>query len=168
MVFLVLAAQFESFVHPLIIMVSVPLAVAGGLLALKVTGRTLNIYSQIGVVILIGIAAKNGILIVEFINQLRDQGREFIDAIVEGARIRFRPVVMTTISTVMGSVPLMLATGPGSESRSTLGVVMFAGVTLATILMLFIIPVFYRLFARHTGTPQAVARELDSLTAQET
>ncbi len=163
-VFLVLAAQFESFVHPLIIMVTVPLAVAGGLFALKVTGRTLNIYSDIGIVMLIGIAAKNGILIVEFINQLRDDGREFVEAIVEGARIRFRPVVMTTISTVMGSVPLMLATGPGSESRRTLGIVMFSGVTIATLLMLFVVPVFYRLFARNTSTPDAVARELDALS----
>ena len=166
-VFLVLAAQFESFVHPFIIMMTVPLAVAGGLLALKVTGLTLNIYSQIGVVILIGIAAKNGILIVEFINQLRDQGREFTDAIVEGARIRLRPVIMTTISTVMGSIPLILATGPGSESRRTLGVVMFSGVALATLLMLFVIPVFYRLLAKNTGTPQAVARELEALTGAE-
>ena len=166
-VFLVLAAQFESFVHPLIIMVTVPLAVAGGLLALKVTGGTLNIYSDIGVVMLIGIAAKNGILIVEFINQLRDQGMEFIEAIVEGARVRFRPVVMTTLSTVMGSVPLMLATGPGSESRRTLGIVMFAGVAMATLLMLFVVPVFYRLFARNTSTPEAVARELEALNLSE-
>ena len=162
-VFLVLAAQFESFVHPLIIMVTVPLALAGGLLGLWVTGKTLNIYSQIGVVMLIGIAAKNGVLIVEFINQLRDSGVEFGQAIIDGARIRFRPVIMTTVSTVMGSIPLMVATGPGSESRSTLGIVMFWGVSIAAIFTLFVVPVVYQLFARATGTPDSVSRKLEEL-----
>jgi multidrug efflux pump len=165
-VFLVLAAQFESFVHPLIIMVTVPLALAGGLLGLFLTAKTLNIYSQIGVVMLIGIAAKNGVLIVEFINQLRDQGVEFGKAIIDGARIRFRPVVMTTISTLMGSIPLMLAQGPGSESRSTLGIVMFWGVAVAAMFTLFVVPVFYKLFARSTSTPEAVARELEAQSAE--
>lgn len=164
-VFLVLAAQFESFVHPLIIMVTVPLALAGGLVGLTLAGKTLNIYSQIGVLILIGIAAKNGVLIVEFINQLRDAGVEFGEAIIRGARIRFRPIVMTTASTLMGSIPLILATGPGSESRSTLGIVMFSGVAFAAIFTLFVVPVFYSLFARSTGTPEAVARELEELQA---
>jgi len=162
-VFLVLAAQFESFVHPIVILVTVPLAIAGGLLGLSVAGMTFNIYSQIGVVMLIGIAAKNGVLIVEFINQLRDQGVEFRDAILEAAQIRFRPIVMTTVSTVMGSIPLMLATGPGASSRTTLGVVIFGGVSLATILTLFVVPSFYYLMARHTGSPNAVARRLASL-----
>ena len=166
-VFLVLAAQFESFVHPLVIMVTVPLAIAGGLLGLTLAGMTLNIYSQIGIVMLIGIAAKNGILIVEFINQLRDQGVEFGEAIVQAARVRFRPVVMTTISTVMGSIPLMVVAGPGSQSRTTLGIVIFSGVSVAAVLTLFVVPVFYRLFARNTGTPDAVARELDALSATE-
>jgi multidrug efflux pump len=165
-VFLVLAAQFESFVHPLIIMVTVPLALAGGLLGLAVTGGTLNIYSQIGILMLVGIAAKNGVLIVEFVNQLRDQGVEFAQAVVEGARIRFRAIVMTTVATLMGSVPLMLAQGPGSESRATLGVVMFSGVAFATLLTLFVVPVFYSLFARSTGTPHAVSRQIDALTAE--
>ena len=162
-VFLVLAAQFESFVHPLIIMVTVPLALAGGLLGLSLAGKTLNIYSQIGVIMLVGIGAKNGVLIVEFINQLRDQGVEFTKAIVDGARIRFRPVVMTTVSTVMGSIPLMLATGPGSESRSTLGIVMFWGVSIAALFTLFVVPVFYNLFARATGTPDTVSKKLEAL-----
>jgi len=162
-VFLVLAAQFESFIHPLIIMVTVPLALAGGLLGLSLAGKTLNIYSQIGVVMLVGISAKNGVLIVEFINQLRDQGIEFKQAIIDGSRIRFRPVVMTTVSTVMGSIPLMLATGPGSESRSTLGIVMFWGVSLASLFTLFVVPVFYNLFARATGTPDMVSNKLKSL-----
>ena len=166
-VFLVLAAQFESFIHPLIIMVTVPLALAGGLLGLSLTGKTLNIYSQIGVVMLIGISAKNGVLIVDFINQLRDQGVDFTKAIIDGARIRFRPVVMTTVSTLMGSIPLMLASGPGSESRSTLGIVMFWGVGIAAVFTLFVVPVFYKLFARSTGTPDAVAKQLKTLSAKE-
>lgn len=162
-VFLVLAAQFESFVHPIVIMVTVPLAVGGGLLGLLVADKTLNIYSQIGIVILIGIAAKNGILIVEFINQLRDQGREFRDAVLEGSRIRFRPVVMTTISTIMGSIPLMMAAGAGSASRITLGVVIFSGVSLATLLTLFVVPTFYQILAGRTKSPGAVAQELESM-----
>ena len=162
-VFLVLAAQFESFVHPVVILVTVPLAVTGALLGLYLTDATMNIYSQIGIVMLIGIAAKNGVLIVEFINQLRDAGRSFEDAIVEAASIRLRPVVMTTISTVMGSIPLILATGAGSESRTVLGVVVFAGVLLATFLTLFVVPSFYALLARRTGSPQAVAKRLAGL-----
>jgi multidrug efflux pump len=166
-VFLVLAAQFESFMHPLIIMVTVPLALAGGLLGLTLMGKTMNIYSQIGVIMLIGISAKNGVLIVEFINQLRDEGMEFTQAIIEGARIRFRPIVMTTVATLMGSIPLMLASGPGSASRSTLGIIMFWGVSIAAAFTLFVVPVFYKLFARGTSTPDAVANELESLQASE-
>ena len=162
-VFLVLAAQFESFVHPLVIMITVPLAVAGGLFGLWVAGMTLNIYSQIGIIMLVGIAAKNGVLIVEFINQMRDQGMEFRDAVVEGARVRFRPVLMTAFATVMGSVPLIMATGPGAVSRETLGVVIFSGVSIATLFTLFIVPAVYDVLARRTGSPQAVARKLRSM-----
>ena len=165
-VFLVLAAQFESFIHPLVIMVTVPLAVAGGLLGLAVSGMTLNIYSQIGLIMLVGIAAKNGVLIVEFINQMRDQGLEFNDAIVEGARIRLRPVIMTAFAAVMGSVPLILAEGPGAASRSALGVVIFSGVSLATLFTLFIVPSVYNLMARRTGSPNAIARRLQTLRAE--
>ena len=162
-VFLVLAAQFESFVHPLVILVTVPLAVTGALLGLYLTDSTMNIYSQIGIVMLIGIAAKNGVLIVEFINQLRDAGRDFEAAVIEAAGIRLRPVIMTTLATVMGSVPLILATGAGSESRTVLGIVVFSGVSLATLLTLFVVPTFYALLARRTGSPQAVARRLQRL-----
>jgi multidrug efflux pump len=165
-VFLVLAAQFESFVHPLVIMITVPLAVAGGLLGLWLTGMTLNIYSQIGIIMLVGIASKNGVLIVEFINQLRDQGLEFGEAILEAARIRFRPVVMTAFSTLMGSVPLILASGPGAESRTTLGVVIFSGVSVATLFTLYIVPTFYQLLARGTGSPNAVAHKLASMKTE--
>ena len=165
-VFLVLAAQFESFVHPLVIMVTVPLAVAGGLLGLLLSGITLNIYSQIGIIMLVGIAAKNGVLIVEFINQLRDQGQEFGEAIVNASRIRFRPVIMTAFATTMGAVPLILAHGPGARSRAALGVVIFSGVTCATLFTLFIVPSIYKLFARHTGSPNAVAHKLEVLKAE--
>ena len=162
-VFLVLAAQFESFIHPLVILVTVPLALSGALLGLFLTDSTLNIYSQIGMVMLIGIAAKNGVLFVEFINQMRDQGYEFEDAIVYASGIRLRPVIMTTISTVMGSIPLILATGAGSESRTVLGIVVFSGVSLATFLTLFVVPSFYALLARRSGSPQTVARALERL-----
>ncbi len=165
-VFLVLAAQFESFVHPLVIMVTVPLAVAGGLFGLWAADMSLNIYSQIGIIMLVGIAAKNGVLIVEFINQLRDQGYEFTEAIVEAARIRFRPVLMTSFATFMGAVPLILATGPGAESRTTLGIVIFSGVSIATAFTLFIVPAFYLIMARRTGSPNAVARKLAELRAE--
>jgi multidrug efflux pump len=165
-VFLVLAAQFESFVHPFVILLTVPLAIAGGLLGLYVTGNTLNIYSQIGIIMLVGIAAKNGVLIVEFINQLRDAGRDFEEAIIEAAGIRLRPVIMTTISTVMGSIPLIAATGAGQESRMVLGIVIFSGVSVATFLTLFIVPAFYRLLAKRSGSPEAVTRELEELTSQ--
>ena len=165
-VFLVLAAQFESFIHPFTIMMTVPLAMAGALIGLLVTHGTLNIYSQIGMVMLIGIAAKNGVLIVEFINQMRDRGMEFNDAIIEGASIRFRPVVMTTISTVMGSIPLLLATGPGSESRTVLGIVLFTGVSFATFFTLFIVPVFYKVLARRTASPNTITRKLNALREQ--
>ena len=165
-VFLVLAAQFESFIHPLVILVTVPLAVGGGLLGLYLTDSTLNIYSQIGIVMLLGIAAKNGVLIVEFVNQLRDAGRSFEDAIVEASGIRLRPVTMTTISTVMGSIPLILAAGAGAESRTVLGIVVFSGVTLATLLTLFVVPSFYALLAKRTGSPQTVARRLAKLTGE--
>ena len=158
--FLVLAAQFESFVHPLVILVTVPLAMTGALLGLYLTGSSINIYSQIGIVMLIGIAAKNGVLIVEFINQRRDAGMSFEEAIIEASGVRLRPVIMTTISTVMGSIPLILAVGAGSESRTVLGIVVFSGVSLATFLTLFVVPSFYALLARRTGSPNSVARKL--------
>jgi multidrug efflux pump len=161
-VFLVLAAQFESWVHPFVIMLTVPLAVAGGLLGLFVTGGTLNIYSEIGLVMLVGLATKNGILIVEFANQLRDEGRAFDEAIYEASLIRFRPILMTSITTAMGAVPLMLAFGAGAETRSVIGVVVFAGVIVATLLTLFVVPAAYSLLARRTGSPGAVARRLEA------
>jgi len=165
-VFLVLAAQFESFVHPLVIMMTVPLATFGALLGLYLTGNSLNIYSEIGLVILVGISTKNGILIVEFANQLRDQGKEFTEALIEAADVRLRPVLMTALSTIMGSIPLVMASGPGSESRITLGIVIFSGVCMATIMTLFVVPVCYNLLAKSTGSPGDVASELEDLQKQ--
>ncbi|MFO8140828.1 MAG: efflux RND transporter permease subunit, partial [Marinobacter sp.] len=164
-VFLVLAAQFESWIHPLIIMLSVPLAVTGALIALAWSGISLNIYSQIGIIMLLGLMAKNGILIVEFANQLRDQGYEVREAILEGATLRFRPVLITTISTVFGAVPLVVATGAGAESRAAIGMVILGGLIFATTLTLFIIPVLYNLLARFAKSSNAVAKELDRLAA---
>lgn len=161
-VFLVLAAQFESFVHPLVIMLSVPLAVMGGLFGLFLFGETLNIYSQIGLIILIALAAKNGILIVEFANQLRDEGRSVRDAILDASDLRLRPVLMTSIATIVGVVPLMIGHGAGSESRATIGVVIFFGLLVATMLTLFVVPVFYDLLARYTKSPDATAKEIES------
>jgi len=160
-VFLVLAAQFESFVHPFVIMLTVPLAIGGGLLGLWVMGETLNIYSQIGLIMLVGLAAKNGILIVEFANQLRDQGRNFDDALAEAAEVRLRPILMTGITTAAGALPLVLSFGAGAETRFVIGTVVIFGVIAATFLTLFVVPVAYSLLARGTSSPEAVARQLE-------
>jgi multidrug efflux pump len=160
-VFLVLAAQFESFIHPLVILVTVPLAMAGALAGLWLIGGSLNIYSQIGIIMLVGLAAKNGILIVEFANQLRDEGRAFVDAIVEAARIRLRPILMTSLATSAGALPLVFASGAGSASRQAIGIVIFAGMIVATVMTLFIIPTVYAVLARRTGSPKALAHEIE-------
>jgi multidrug efflux pump len=161
LIFLILAAQFESFVHPAVIILTVPLAIGGGLLGLWLMGGTINLYSQVGIVMLVGLAAKNGILIVEFANQLRDEGTAFRDAIMEASERRLRPVLMTSIATVAGAVPLMIASGAGAGSRQAIGVVIVWGVSLATILTLFVIPVFYTAFARRTQSPETIARKLE-------
>jgi multidrug efflux pump len=165
-VYLVLAAQFESFVHPVVIMLTVPLGVGGALLGLWLVGSTLNLFSQIGIVMLIGLAAKNGILIVEFANQLRDEGREVRDAIVEACAVRLRPILMTSVATVMGAVPLVLAGGPGSASRFTIGVVVIFGVSFSTLLSLFVVPAFYRRLAPYTRSPEAVKHALEKLESE--
>ena len=165
-VYLVLAAQFESFLHPLVIMLTVPLAVLGALLGLWLTGGTLNLFSQIGIVMLIGLAAKNGILIVEFANQLRDDGASVAAAIAGSARVRLRPILMTSVATVVGALPLVLAGGPGSASRATIGIVVIFGVTFSTLLSLYVVPAFYALLAPFTRSPEAVAHELGKLEAE--
>ncbi len=162
-VFLVLAAQFESFLHPLVIMLTVPLAVAGALIGLFLTGGSINLFSQIGIVMLVGLAAKNGILIVEFANQLRDEGMTIAEAIVESAAVRMRPILMTSIATIMGAVPLAVAGGPGSASRATIGVVIISGVAFSTVLSLFVVPAFYAWIAPYTRSPETLARKLDQL-----
>ena len=166
-VFLVLAAQFESFVHPFVIMLAVPLAVTGGLFGVFITDNTLNIYSQIGLIILIALAAKNGILIVEFANQLRDAGRSVREAILEASDLRVRPVLMTSVATIAGAVPLIVHHGAGAESRMTIGVVIFFGLLVATLLTLFVVPVFYDLLARYTKSPEATARAIEAFGEDE-
>jgi multidrug efflux pump len=167
LVFLVLAAQFESWISPAIIMLTVPLAAAGGLFGLFMAGSTLNIYSQIGLIILIGVAAKNGILIVEFANQLRDEGRSIRDAVIEAASLRLRPIIMTSIATAFGAMPLVLAAGAGAGSRKTIGVVIVGGVMFATLLTLFVVPVFYNLFGRFTKSPHWTARMIEQFEEDE-
>jgi multidrug efflux pump len=162
-VFLVLAGQFESWIHPIIIILSVPLAVTGALAALLLAGQTLNVYSQIGIIMLVGLIAKNGILIVEFANQLRDDGRDIYEAAVEASVARLRPILMTTIATIFGAIPLALAHGAGAESRAALGWVIVGGMTFATLLSLFVVPVLYMLLARFTKPAGYIARKLSEL-----
>jgi len=162
-VYLVLAAQFESFVHPLVILAAVPMALTGALVGLWLFNSTINIYSQIGSVMLIGIASKNGILIVEFANQLRDRGTAFVDAVIEAATVRLRPVLMTTLATAAGALPLMIATGAGAESRQSIGATVFFGSTFAVALTLFVVPALYVSIARNTRSPQYVSRLIEKL-----
>ena len=164
-VYLVLAAQFESFVHPFTIMLTVPLGVLGALAGLWIAGSSLNLFSQIGIVMLVGLAAKNGILIVEFANQLRDEGMAIGEAILEACAVRLRPILMTSVATIIGALPLVLAGGPGSASRSTIGVVVIFGVAFSTLLSLFVVPAFYLRLARYTRSPDAIKHELAEMEA---
>jgi multidrug efflux pump len=152
-IYLVLAAQFESFVGPFVIMLTVPLAFTGALLAMWINaklgnGGSLNVYSRIGLVMLVGLITKNGILIVEFTNQLRRKGLEKFEAVVEACTLRLRPILMTTLATVLGALPLALSSGAGSEARQAIGWVVVGGMSLGTLLTLFVIPVFYTLIVR--------------------
>jgi multidrug efflux pump len=160
LVFLVLAGQFESWALPVVIMVTVPLAVFGALAALLSLGYSLNIYTQIGIIMLIGLAAKNGILIVEFANQRRDAGLPFEAALVEAAQVRLRPILMTSVATVLGVLPLVFARGAGAEARENLGIAVCCGLLFATVLTLFMVPAFYSLLARRSGSPGRTAAEL--------
>ena len=162
-VFLALAAQFESFIHPFIILLSVPLAVTGALGSMLLTGLTLNVYSQIGVIMLIGLTAKNAILIVEFANQLRDRGNDIYTAVLDASTIRLRPILMTSIATAFGALPLALGTGAGAEARRALGIVIVGGVGFSTLLSLLVVPVLYLLLARFTKPSSYVARRLSAL-----
>ena len=161
--YLILAAQFESWVHPLVIMLTVPLALVGAYIGLFFSDMTINIYSQIGLVMLIGLAAKNGILIVEFANQLRDAGMEFEQALKRAAAQRLRPIVMTGFTTVFSSLPLVLASGPGAESRMVIGMVIFSGVLVSAFMTLYVVPTAYSWLARNTGSPLMRTQEIEKL-----
>ena len=149
-IFLVLSAQFESFVDPLVILLSVPLSMVGALLALQWSGGTLNVYSQIGLITLVGLITKHGILIVEFANQLRAEGMEVLEAVKHSATLRLRPILMTTGAMVLGAIPLALASGAGAESRKQIGWVIVGGMSLGTLLTIFVVPTMYTFFARKT------------------
>ncbi|MEJ8566696.1 efflux RND transporter permease subunit [Elongatibacter sediminis] len=162
-VFLVLAAQFESFINPLVILVTVPLAMTGALVGLWAYGSSINVFSQIGAILLIGLSAKNGVLIVEFANQLRDRGRSISDAVLEAASVRLRPILMTSAATTFGALPLLLGSGAGAESRQPIGIVVVFGVAISAALTLFIVPSLYVLLARKTSSPQRVTRLIEQL-----
>lgn len=160
LVYLVLAGQFESFVHPLIILASVPMALAGGLMTMWVFGLTLNIYTQIALILLIGLVAKNAILLVEFASQLRSEGKDPREAALGAAALRLRPILMTSVATILGAIPLVLESGAGAEARRTLGAVTSGGLTIGTLLTLFLVPTIYVLLGRLTSAPDARADEL--------
>lgn len=164
--YLVLAAQFESFINPLVVMFTVPMGVFGGFLGLYLTGQGLNIYSQIGMIMLIGMVTKNGILIVEFANQLRDKGLEIEQAIIDASTRRLRPILMTAFTTLIGAIPLILSTGAGSESRISVGTVVFFGMAFATFVTLLVIPAMYRLLSVATKSPGFVESQLDKAIAE--
>jgi multidrug efflux pump len=151
-VFMVLASQFESLLHPLTVLTAVPLAVAGALLTLKFaailhrSGATLNLYSQIGMILLIGLVAKNSILLVEYTNQLREKGLDIVAALLEAGRIRLRPILMTSVATIMGAVPVAYGVGAGSAARKPLGYAIVGGVFFSTALTLFVVPIAYLMF----------------------
>jgi multidrug efflux pump subunit AcrB len=156
-----MCAQFESWKHPLTIMLTVPLAVLGGIVGLLLVGSSLNIYSQIALVILIGLAAKNGILIVEFANQLRTEGKTIESAVVEAAKVRFRPILMTSLSTIFGVLPLVFSSGPGEASRLTVGITILGGMVFSTFFTLFVIPTVYLVLGKNTDRIDAIEIELN-------
>jgi multidrug efflux pump len=166
-VFLVLAAQFESWINPLIVMLTVPLAITGGLLALNLTGQSLNIYSQIGMILLIGLMTKNGILIVEFANQLRQRGLAVREAVIEASVLRLRPILMTSIATMGGAIPLAWSAGAGAEARNAIGWVIVGGVALSTLLTTLVVPSLYLLIGGYSRPANYTAKLLDRLREQE-
>ncbi|MBD5636076.1 MAG: efflux RND transporter permease subunit, partial [Candidatus Eremiobacteraeota bacterium] len=147
-VFFVLAAQYESLTEPLIILLATPVALLGALAALHIRGLSSDVYSQVGFVLLIGLASKNAILIVEFANQLRSEGKSAMEAVTEAAEIRLRPILMTSFAFILGIVPLVVATGAGASSRHSLGTAIFGGMLVSTVLNLAIIPALYLIVAR--------------------
>ena len=159
--YLAMCAQFESWRHPFTIMLTVPMAILGGVLGLLVVGSSLNVYSQIALIILIGLSAKNGILIVEFANQLRKEGKKFDEAIIEAATIRLRPILMTSLSTIFGVLPLIIGTGPGAASRLTVGITIFGGMLFSTFFTLYVIPTIYSIIGKNEKNIDAVEVELN-------
>ena len=143
-VYLVLAAQFESFRRPLAIIFTVPIALTAGLYTIFLTGTSINVYSQIGFLMLVGLITKNGILVVEFANQLRKEGKNIEEAIFESSLIRLRPVLMTTLSTMLGALPLVLSSGAGAESRYAMAIVVLGGISLSSLITLYLVPALYR------------------------
>jgi multidrug efflux pump len=166
-IYLVLAAQFESFIDPLIIMLTVPLSMTGALLALKLGGGTMNIYSQVGLVTLVGLITKHGILIVEFSNQLQEQGRSRLEAVIEASALRLRPILMTTAAMVLGALPLAIAMGAGAESRNQIGLVIVGGLLLGTFLTLFVVPTAYTLLARDRAAVRQAAADIPAERAYQ-
>jgi multidrug efflux pump len=163
LIYLILAAQFESFIDPLTIILTVPLAICGAFISLYIFDQTINIFSQIGMIMLIGLATKNGILIVEFANQKRDEGLSKIEAVLEASRLRLRPILMTSLAMALGSLPIALSLGAASTSRQPLGIVIVGGIMFSLILTLFVIPAIYSLlsfrrkhveFGDEAATPQ--------------
>ncbi len=165
-IYLVLAAQFESFRDPLLIMVSVPLSMTGALAALWFTGGTLNVYSQIGLVTLIGLITKHGILIVDFTNRLQLEGTPRVQAIIEASRLRLRPILMTTAAMILGAVPLALAEGAGAESRQQIGWVIVGGMSLGTLLTLFVVPCIYAVAGWRPGKEQLLVHAASAKAAE--
>ena len=159
--YLAMCAQFESWRHPFTIMLTVPMAILGGVLGLLVVGSSLNVYSQIALIILIGLSAKNGILIVEFANQLRKEGKKFEEAIIEAATIRLRPILMTSLSTIFGVLPLIIGTGPGAASRLTVGITIFGGMLFSTFFTLYVIPTIYSIIGKNEKNIDAIEVELN-------
>ncbi len=166
-VFLVLAAQFESWINPFIVMLTVPLAVTGGLAALLLSGQSLNIYSEIGMILLIGLMAKNGILIVEFASQLRQRGRDVRDAVIEASVLRLRPILMTSIAMIGAAIPLAISVGAGAESRSAIGYVIIGGIVLSTALTVLVVPAMYLLIGGYTKPANYVATIIERLRKEE-
>ncbi len=159
-VYLILAAQFESFLHPLVMMLAVPLAFTGGLFALWLAGDSFNIFGQVGLVLLIGLVAKNGILLVDFANQIRDAGEDVRTSALRAGEVRLRPILMTSVATIFGALPLALATGPGAEGRTTIGITVIGGMLLSTLLTLFVVPTLYAAVAPYTRPRSYLARRL--------
>jgi multidrug efflux pump len=169
-VFMVLASQFESLVHPFTVLLAVPLAVTGALFTLKLAGATLNLYSQIGMILLIGLVTKNSILLVEYINQLKERGMSTVDAALESGRIRLRPILMTSVATIMGATPIAFGLGAGSISRRPLGYAIVGGVLFSTLLTLYVVPAVYVIFdglrARASRRSPASQRPLATAEAE--